>query len=58
MPRARRSFDVKPTSQAESLTALELFERPQLAVRRANRLLREQPASSFRVMAASPSLVV
>ncbi len=39
----------KATLQAESLTAPELSERPQLAVRRANKFLREQPESGFRV---------
>jgi hypothetical protein len=39
----------KPTLQAESLTAPELFEWPQLAVRRANKFLREQLVSNFRV---------
>ena len=39
----------KPTLQAESLTEPELSERSQLAVRRANRFLSEQPESNFRV---------
>lgn len=42
-------FDGEATSQAGSQTAPDLSERPQLAVRRANSLLGEQPKSTFRV---------
>ena len=42
-------LDVKPTFQAESLTARELSERPQVAVKRANKFLREKLESSFLV---------
>jgi hypothetical protein len=38
-----------PTFQAESLVAAEPRERQQLAVRRANEFLREEPESNFRV---------
>jgi hypothetical protein len=38
-----------PTSQAESLAAPLLSERPHVAVRRANGFFREQPESNFQV---------
>ena len=45
----RRPFSGMPTSQAESQPAPDLSERPQLAVRRANKSLGDQPESTFRV---------
>jgi hypothetical protein len=45
----RRPFSAKAPSQAESQPAPDLSERPQLAVRRVNKFLGDQPERTFRV---------